>query len=426
MMDHVQQYNEQRRAFYNQYAHFFSDVENLEYALFDVMPFSQEKMDEIQYATNMLWGIFHKVGKQFKHLNREQLLALGIRDEMIPYIHLDYLPQQSVLARFDFICTEEGAIKAIELNGDTPFLIVETFEMNGHLCDEFHLTNTNQPEIVTKSLSQALFHAIQYLNVPASKSIKVVITGKTAEEDIEEYTHIQFLKNILPFDIEYVPIKQLRLFEQGIGMKAKGLYTPNMERIDVLYRPAHPLEFLIDDVSDDEEQSRIGIALLELVKERELAIINSPASYVLQSKILMWLIWARRDDRKLFTEKERQAIETYMLPTYMDASPFTSRGESYVKKPVFSREGNSIEIHKFNEKKHTISQFAHYTDNLYIYQQYVPMPSVNIMLRDGLHTKKWLIGSFVADGRACGVTCRVGNDITEWDSHWLAVGIGEK
>ncbi|ATP40776.1 glutathionylspermidine synthase [Solibacillus sp. R5-41] len=411
-----------RKYFYDQHPHFFADIEDLEYALFDIMQLSKEKVDELYYATNVLWQTFHKVSKQFKHLEPEKLIALGIREEMIPYLDLDYLPQQSVLARFDFICTEKGDLKAIELNGDTPFLITEAFEMNQHLCDEFGAKNPNQSKVLIKSLSQALFSSIEYLNKPSNESIKIVITGKELEEDFEEYVHIQFLKECLPFTIDYVPISKLIIFGNDTTTVKRGLYTPNMERIDVLYRPSHPLEFLIDDVSADGEGTRIGLDLLELVKDRQLAIINSPAAYVLQSKILLWLIWEQRTDPKLFTDEERAAIEKYMLPTYMLPDYFVENGLGYVKKPVFSREGNTIEIYKEDGEQLTASQYLHYTDNLYVYQQYIAMPTIDITLRDGRHQKKWLIGSFVADGQACGLACRVGNDITEWDSHWLAIG----
>lgn len=418
-------YTIRRTAFYNQFPHFFANVDTLEYALYDIMPMPKEKIEEIYYATNILWRIFQKVAKQFKHLSADQLLMLGIREEMIPFISLDYLPQQSVLARFDFICTENGAIKAIELNGDTPFLIRETFEMNQLLCEEFGYQNSNRADLLIKSLSQALLASVQYIDKQTTTPIKVVITGKQAHEDFEEYAHVQYIQKHLPFNIEYVPIKQLIIYEEDSATIERGLYTPNMQRIDILYRPAHPLEFLIDDVSDDGQFTRIGISLLELVRDKKLAIINSPAAYVLQSKILLWLIWERRSDPLLFTAEERAAIEKYMLPTYMSADPLTSKGVGYVKKPIFSREGNTIEIHKANGEKQATSQFAHYTDNLYIYQQYIEMPSINITLKDGQHSKKWLMGSFVADGRACGLACRVGNEITEWDSHWLAVGLKE-
>lgn len=416
-MEHAT-YSKQRLKFYSQFPNFFYDFEDLEYALYDVMELQKEKIDEIYYATNMLWQIFLKVGKQFKHLTDEQLFALGIRSEMMPYIELDYLQQQSILARFDFICTEEGDIKCLELNGETPFLVQETFEMNEQLCQHFRLENPNDVSALQKTLSGALFAAMHYLH--DVKKPKVVITGKTAEEDFEEYCQVNFLKTCVPFDVEYVPIQKLIIFSKDTPSVTRGLYTPSMERIDILYRPAHPVEFLIDDIASDGE--RIGLQLLELVKDRKLAIINAPAAYVLQSKILLWLIWERKNDPLLFNAEERSAINKYMLPTYLSAEPFVAEGMPFVKKPVYSREGNTVEIYAGDGSKTNASAYTHYDDNLFIYQQYVEMPSINIQQTDSFHSKKWLIGSFIADNRACGLSCRVGNQITEWDSHWLAVG----
>ncbi|MFJ7406866.1 MULTISPECIES: glutathionylspermidine synthase family protein [unclassified Lysinibacillus] len=411
-------YSKQRQKFYSQFPNFFSDFEDLEYALYDVMELTKEKIDELYYASKILWQIFLKVGKQFKHLTDEQLFALGIRSEMTPYIELDYLQQQSILARFDFVCTEDGNIKCLELNGETPFLVQETFEMNDQLCQHFHLENPNDVSALHKTLSGALFAAMQYLE--DVKKPKIVITGKTAEEDYEEYCQVHFLKTCVPFDVEYVPIEKLIIFSDDTPDVKRGLYTPSMERIDILYRPAHPIEFIIDDVAPDGE--RIGLQLLDLVKDRKLAIINAPAAYVLQSKILLWLIWERKNDPLLFNAEERAAINKYMLPTHLSAKPLLVDGVPYVKKPVYSREGNTVEIYAGDGSKTTGSAYNHYDDNLFIYQQYVEMPSINIQQGNGLHSKKWLIGSFIADNRACGLSCRVGNQITEWDSHWLAVG----
>ncbi len=417
MMNHTQQ----RQAFYSKFPHFFPDFEDLEYALYDVLELPKQQIDQLHYATQILWRIFLKVGKQFKHLSCDQLLALGIRPEMIPYIQLDYLQQQSVLARFDFICTEDGHIKCLELNGETPFLVQETFEMNEQLCQHFGFKNPNDMTALQKTLSSALFAAMQY--VKDVKRPKIVITGKMATEDYEEYCQVQFIKSCIPFDIEYVPIQKLIIFSSDTPNVSQGLYTSDMEKIDILLRPAHPAEFLIDDVASDGD--RIGLQLLELVKKRQLAIINPPAAYVLQSKILLWLIWERRSDPLLFTAEERAAIQQFMLPTYLTAEPFIREDMPYVKKPVYSREGNTVEIYEGSGKKLNASQSSHYDDNLFIYQQYVEMPNITIQLKEGYQSKKWLIGSFVADNRACGLSCRVGNQITEWDSHWLAVGYKE-
>ncbi|WP_431028746.1 glutathionylspermidine synthase family protein [Lysinibacillus sp. LZ02] len=405
-----------REAFYAPYKEtFFADFADLEYALYDVMVLSKEKIDEIRFASQMLWGIFCKVAQQLPHLSKEQLLALGIREEMLPYISLNYLQEMAVLARFDFICTEDGRIKCIELNGDTPFLVQETFEMNEKLCAEFGVVNPNNTQQFIKGMSRALFDAMHYLHKTGTP--KVVITGKEADDDFEEYCQVKAIQRLLPFEVEYVSIKELIIFTEG---PQRGLYTPAMEKIDVLYRPAHPIEFLMDDVAEDGD--RIGLHLLDLVRDRELAIINAPSAYLLQTKILLWLIWDRRNDDQLFTKHEQGAIRRYMLPTFLTDQPFKQAGRAFVKKPVFSREGNTVEIFSADGEVTVASPNRHYTDNLYLYQEFVSMPAIDIRLRGGMHKKKWLIGSFIADGQACGLACRVGNDITEWDSHWLAVG----
>ncbi|WP_341322070.1 glutathionylspermidine synthase family protein [Solibacillus sp. FSL H8-0523] len=406
-----------RAKFYAPYKDsFFADFVNLEYALYDVMVIPRKKIEEIRFASHMLWGIFCKVARVLPHMPKEQLLALGLRQDMLPYINIDYLNEMAVLARFDFICTDDGRIKCIELNGDTPFLVQETFEMNEELCAEFGVNSPNDTKQFVKGMSQALFQAMQYIG-KADKP-KVVITGKTAEDDIEEHCQVKFIQNALPFDIEYIPIKELIIISEG---PKRGLYTKALERIDILYRPAHPIEFLLDDVADDGDL--IGLQLLDLVRDKELAIINAPAAYLLQSKILLWLIWERRNDETLFTKHERGAVKRYMLPTFLSDAPFLEAGRAFVKKPVFSREGNTVEIFDAHGDMQIASPNRHYTDNLYLYQEFTEMPEVTIQLKDGTHKKKWLIGSFMVDGKACGVACRVGNAITEWDSHWMAVGV---
>ncbi|MEK4698181.1 glutathionylspermidine synthase family protein [Solibacillus sp. FSL R7-0668] len=405
-----------REAFYAPYKdRFFADFVDLEYALYDVMVLPEKKIEEIRFASHMLWGIFCKVARVLPTLSKEQLLALGLREEMLEYLQLDYLNQMAVLARFDFICTEDGRIKCIELNGDTPFLVQETFEMNEKLCAEFGVKNPNNTQQFIKGMSQALFQAMHYLNKTTTP--KVVITGKEAADDVEEHCQVRFMQRVLPFDVEYVPIKELIIIKDGLQ---RGLYTANMERIDILYRPAHPLEFLLDDVAEDGD--RIGLQLLDLVRDKELAIINAPAAYLLQSKILLWLIWERRNDETLFTKHERGAIKRYMLPTFLSDAPFLAAGRAFVKKPVFSREGNTVEIFDAKGDMQIASPNRHYTDNLYLYQEFIEMPDITIRLQHGEYAKKWLIGSFIVDGNACGIACRVGNAITEWDSHWLAVG----
>lgn len=97
----------------------------------------------------------------------------------------------------------------------------------------------------------------------------------------------------------------------------------------------------------------------------------------------MVLIWAKKDDPLLYSPEEIQAINRYMLPTYLSEDIFIINKQPYVKKPVYSREGNTVEIYKGNGSKWYESSYTHYTDNLYVYQQYIEMPSIEIPLKGG-------------------------------------------
>ena len=87
----------------------------------------------------------------------------------------------------------------------------------------------------------------------------------------------------------------------------------------------------------------------------------------------------RRNDPLLFTSEER-AILQYMLPTYLTAEPFIRDDVPYVKKPVYSREGNTVEIYEGSGRRKCF-HIKHYVDNLFIYQQYVEMPSITVQLK---------------------------------------------
>lgn len=132
-----------------------------------------------------------------------------------------------------------------------------------------------------KSLSAALFASLEYLKAKKSQPV-IVITGKEEEEDYEEYCHVQFIKRNLPFQLDTYLFQNCGLLTNPMNIYKRGSILQIKQKIDVLYRPAHPIEFLIDDVSSDGDP--IGIQLLELIKEKELAIINSPAAYIYRIK----------------------------------------------------------------------------------------------------------------------------------------------
>ena len=63
----------------------------------------------------------------------------------------------------------------------------------------------------------------------------------------------------------------------------------------------------------------------------------------MQSKAVLALIWTLRDDSGIFSFEERESIRRYFLPTYLKSGvPFENK--AYVAKPIYGREGGSVEI----------------------------------------------------------------------------------
>ena len=108
-------------------------------------------------------------------------------------------------------------------------------------------------------------------------------------------------------------LNQLRLIadpimDNGKVVVGRGLYDDKGEKIDVLYRQTYPIEHLILD-EDPVSKERVGQLLMKLVKEKELAIINPPSAFLLQSKAIMALIWGlHEEEHPFYTEEEHHWI----------------------------------------------------------------------------------------------------------------------
>jgi glutathionylspermidine synthase len=203
----------------------------------------------------------------------------------------------------------------------------------------------------------------------------------------------------------------------------RGLYDHNGEKIDVLYRQTYPIEHLIDD-EDPVTKDKVGQLLMKLVEEKELAILNPPSAFLLQSKAIMALIWGLYEARHSFyTTEEHDWISTYFLPTYLDEDFFQQQGITYVKKPSFGREGDSVEIYRGNGEKIDEDRHKTYEDSLPIFQQFMKLPQMTVQTEQGKKTVHYMYGCFYVNGQASAIGIRAGRQITDNESYFLPVGL---
>ncbi|WP_064092081.1 glutathionylspermidine synthase family protein [Rossellomorea aquimaris] len=412
-------HKEERALFYQQFSEFWPDLYGSEYALLDIKDFSRATVHNIHEATQKVYNLYSKTIHLLRELEDDTLLELGFPPESLSFIRFKSIPQECLIGRFDFV-VKEDEIKLLEFNSDTPTFIKELYHVNEEVCQYFTRSNPNDgfKEQLSRELKRALLSSWKSLN--RKGDAKIVFTSHQDHE--EDYLTTKYLQELAGVPSEYISLDQLKIKTDG----EIGVYTPKGERIDILYRPTYPIEHLVED-TDPITGEKVGLELMKLVEQKQIALLNPPSAFLIQSKGVQALIWGLHEEgSSFFTEKEHRWIRRYFLPTYLDAEPFHQSSTTYVQKPAFGREGDTVKIYKANgnimyeDKKET------YKQSLPVYQQFISLPKVWIQTENGKQEVNIMVGSFAINGQAGAIGIRAGNIITDNESYFLPVGLQEE
>ncbi|PER18962.1 glutathionylspermidine synthase family protein [Bacillus cereus] len=405
----MSQYIRDRKEFYLKYPNFWSDLYECEYSLFHVFSITNQTLDQLHLATERMGKIFFKTARLLRNLSDEQLLDLGFPSPSLSFIRMKGLYPESVISRFDFAVTEDNKIKMLEFNSDTPTFIVECFQMNGKVCENlgYDDPNSDQERLLSSGVTKAVMEATKGLDNP-----NVVFTAH--HEHIEDWNTTMYLSQLCHVENKVVPMSELRITKDALVDK-------DGAKIDVLNRQTYPIEDLIED-QDPETGDLVGVELLQLVKAGKLFIINPLSAFLLQPKSIQCLIWGLAEEEVFYTNEEQQWIKEYMLPTYLEPDLFLGKG-SFVQKPSFGREGDTITIRDKDEN--IMLQNAHqtYKTALPIFQKYTELPVVSLETEKGMEKLSYVFGSFLIAGKASSIGIRAGEKITGNESYYLPVGI---
>lgn len=398
-----------RNALFGQIPYFWPDLNDEEYALYDCLVYRQDEVDRIREATRAVDTIFRKTNRFLRTLPDETLRLLGYPEASLPFLRDKALPQETIIGRYDWI-VKDGVIKLMEFNADTPTFIKELFDVNKYVTSEFGFDDPNADatsELKTE-LRKAVIAAWQRLNRDGTP--KIVFTSH--DDNIEDKWTTRFLQETLDLPSEFVPLDQLLV-------EADGVYTPNGERIDVLYRQTYPIEHLVDDRAPNGEL--IGVRLLELNQTKHVSLLNPLSAFLMQSKGVQALIWELYEADTYFDESERQIIQTYFLPTYLDADPFLNQS-AYVQKPAFGREGDSVILYDKNGAPFHKEVLQTYAQETAVYQQFNELPTRMTTTVNGPLETHYMIGCFCLNGHPSALGARAGSMITNNQSYYLAIG----
>lgn len=400
-------YRTKRKQFYEKIEGFWHDLYGEEYALYDIKPLEQAEADHIRLISERIGAVFFKTASLLRRVPNETLLEMGFPAETLSYIRLKTMDSESVIARLDLIPSGDS-YKCIEINADTPTFIKELFSVNGEICREFGMIDPN--EGMEAKLRTAVQESIKQSSLKENPHI--VFTAH--EDNIEDRETVLYLQKGI--DSKFTPLHKLHI-EKGAG-----LFDEQGKKIDILYRQTFPIENLIKD--EDDKGNLIGLWLLELIQDGKLTVINPPSAFLLQNKAVQAIIWGlHEENHPFFTEEEHSWIEEYFLPTYLEADYFIQNGIPFVKKPIFGREGDTVEI--FNRSGNLVLADAQssYTEYLPVYQQYIEHPAMDFQSEKGKQNGKLLLGSFLLNGKPGAIGYRIGETITNNLSYYLPAGI---
>jgi glutathionylspermidine synthase len=408
-------YVKERNDFYREIPGFWPDLYGEEYALFDISIISHDELSAIRRCTDRAGKIFFKVCELLRNVQDETLLDMGFPEETLTFLRLKTISSESVIARLDLI-KSKNTYKCIEINSDTPTFIKELFYVNGRAANHFGYADPNNGMV--DNLARAIRSGIgEAANWVKADDPYIVFTAH--EDNIEDRNTVQYLQQLYGLPAKFIPLHRLRI-EPNIG-----LFDDTGMKIDILYRQTFPIESLILD--EDQEGNLIGIWLLELVQKRKLAILNPPSAFLLQNKAVMAVIWGLHEGgNDFFTDEEHNWIKEYFLPTFFEADIFIHNQWPFVKKPIFGREGDTVQI--FDPSGNLIKQEVQQSFSLVpsIYQQYAPLPQTVYQSAKGKQSGHLLIGSFLISGQPSAIGFRVGGEITNNLSCFLPAGLAKE
>ncbi|MBD0382724.1 glutathionylspermidine synthase family protein [Paenibacillus sedimenti] len=347
--------------------------------------------EELLYAAATLWMVFDKAAR-FVQGRRDLYAQLSIPEVL--WDGLDRLEMNapgfiSRYARFDFAVNQEGSIKLLELNADTPTGYVEASIATPWLCEQYCMISPNS------AMKEWVRRAWE---TEAPDYAACTAYGKHAEDT----GTVDALVAHSGRDMTCVDCLDLWIDKGVVKVGEQSTIT----KMFALY----PKEWMgIDDG---------GEALAYSIEERYVELFNPLHSVILQSKGLQAIVWSLHESQgSFFTEEENKAIERYMLPTYTE--PVLER--DYVSKSMFGREGGSVEL--YNEKGELeVKDEAGFDTSVFfkrVYQQRADLPKLQFANGD-MHL---LTGLFVLNGEPCGLLGRAGGIITGNSSHFVAIGV---
>lgn len=328
--------------------------------------FTGREIDELEDATNEL----HQMSLEAVELviNNEALLKkFRIPENVWDFVATSWKDKDpSLYGRFDFAYDGKTPPKMLEYNADTPTSLYESAFFQwiwledqmaaGHLPDNADQFNSIQEKLIERFAFFKSWHGISHMHLSCCSD---------TEEDRGTIQYLQdcALDAELPNDFVFI---------EDIGINEYGQFTDvNDEIIRTMFK-LYPWEMMFRE------------EFAEYLDNRKTLWIEPGWKSILSNKAILPLLWS------MFPNHPN------LLESYFAEDAAAGNLSSYVKKPLFSREGANISI--VDRGQVVAEAKGPYGEEGYIHQAYYPLPK--------FEDNTTLIGSWVVGDQSAGICIR--------------------
>ncbi|PHM66468.1 putative acid--amine ligase YgiC [Xenorhabdus stockiae] len=336
--------------------------------------FSLSQIEEIEDATAELHQMCLQVVE--KVVNSEELLTkFQIPKHCWEFVRSSWVTSQpSLYSRLDFAYDGQNPPKLLENNADTPTSLYESAffqwiwledQVNaGHLPSNADQFNSLQEKLIERFAQLREKHGFGLLHMACCQD---------SEEDRGTIQYLQDCASEAGIPTEF-------LFIEDIGLGEKGQFTDLQDQVIGNLFKLYPWEFMLREIFST-KLADAGVRWLE------------PAwKSIISNKALLPMLW------KMFPNHPN------LLPAYF-ADERPANMDSYVIKPLFSREGANIRI--IENGREIASADGPYGEEGMIVQQFHALPKFG--------DNHALVGSWLVNDQAAGICIREDRELITQD-----------
>lgn len=264
---------------------------------------------------------------------------------------------RSLYGRFDFSWNGNGEPKLLEYNADTPTGLIEA-----SVAQWFWLQDVLPRADQFNSLHEKLLAGWKSWAASMQPQADLHFCAMDGhEEDIGNTLYMMDVAHQAGVSVKFLPIEAI-----GYDSERRGFVDHSGNTIQHCFK-LYPWEWLCQD------------EFAEYLSASNTCFIEPAWKLLLSSKAILPLLWQRHPHH----------------PNLLPASFSPDLGNAYVRKPLYSREGENISLY---DGTGALETGGHYGDGRYIYQAFAPLPRFD--------DRYAVVGGWVINGEAAGLGIR--------------------